>query len=143
MCVCVCVSSSLALGASVLNFLAQLIPGVLDCLHVCAGEAERELLAVAQQVFPGGTTGNSCAKGIVIAEGKGPHVWDVSGNKYVDLAMGSGPMFIGHSHPAVVAAIQVRPPKLTVAFSQSSYIVMTYRVVGSRSRRPRVCISSA
>ena len=28
--------------------------------------------------------------------------------------------------------MKVRPPKLTVAFSQSSYIVMTYRVVGAR-----------
>ena len=30
---------------------------------------------------------------------------------------------------------QVRPPKLTVAFSQSSYIVMTYRVVGTSRRQ--------
>ena len=28
---------------------------------------------------------------------------------------------------------QVHPPKLTVAFSQSSYILMTYRVVGAAS----------
>ena len=29
---------------------------------------------------------------------------------------------------------QVRSPKLTVAFSQSSYILMTYRVVGTSAR---------
>jgi hypothetical protein len=35
---------------------------------------------------------------------------------------------------------QVRSPKLTVAFSQSSYILMTYRVVGARVTR--ACSSS-
>ena len=29
---------------------------------------------------------------------------------------------------------QVRSPKLTVAFAQSSYILLTYRVVGASSR---------
>ena len=33
------------------------------------------------------------------------------------------------------AAEQVRSPKLTVAFSQSSYILMAYRVVGAAARR--------
>ena len=39
---------------------------------------------------------------------------------------------------------QVRPPKLTVAFSQSSYILMTYRVVGSRTapHRPPAWMST-
>ena len=81
------------------------------------GDDERKLLSVAQEVFPGGTTGNSCAKEIVIASGQGPHVWDRSGNKYVDLAMGSGPMFIGHSHPAVVTAIQEQAAKGVHFFS--------------------------
>ena len=83
------------------------------------GEEEKALLAVAQDVFPGGSTGNSCARAIIIAEGKGPHVWDRSGNKYVDLAIGSGPMFIGHSHPAVVAAIQSQAAKGVHFFSLS------------------------
>ena len=33
----------------------------------------------------------------------------------------------------------VRSPKLTVAFSQSSYIVMTYRVVGTRTEFLHSC----
>ena len=37
------------------------------------------------------------------------------------------------------AVAQVRSPKLTVAFSQSSYIVMTYRVVGSCRAQPASC----
>ena len=63
-----------------------------------AGAEERQLLSTAERVFPGGITGNSCPKGIVVAKGEGPHIWDRSGNKYLDLAMGSGPMFIGHRY---------------------------------------------
>ena len=79
--------------------------------------AEHDILSAADLVFPGGTHGNSCAKGIVIAKGKGPHLWDRSGNRYIDLAMGSGPMFLGHSHPAVVAAIQEQAAKGVHFFS--------------------------
>ena len=38
-------------------------------------------------------------------EGRGSRVWDVSGNEYVDWLMGSGPMVLGHAHPAVVEAV--------------------------------------
>jgi len=34
---------------------------------------------------------------------------------------------------------QVRSPRLTVAFSQSSYALMTYRVVGAARRHARIC----
>eukprot|EP01045_Picozoa_sp_COSAG04_P049426 COSAG04_NODE_19482_length_415_cov_1.117089_2_plen_42_part_00 len=34
----------------------------------------------------------------MLAEG-GAYVFDKAGTKYLDLAMGSGPMFIGHAHP--------------------------------------------
>ena len=81
-------------------------------LQRVVGPEEQALLSTAERVFPGGTTGNSCARGVVIAEGRGPHVWDRSGNRYVDLAMGSGPMFIGHGHPAVVAALQRQAAKV-------------------------------
>ncbi len=40
-----------------------------------------------------------------ISHGKGPHVWDVDGNEYVDLHAGFGTMVIGHAHPAMVAAV--------------------------------------
>ena len=42
---------------------------------------------------------------MVIREGRGSRVWDLSGNEYVDYLLGSGPMLIGHSHPEVVAAV--------------------------------------
>src|SRR5262249_6361074 len=42
---------------------------------------------------------------IVIARGLAGHVWDVSGNEYVDYLLGSGPMLVGHAHPEVNAAV--------------------------------------
>eukprot|EP01045_Picozoa_sp_COSAG04_P012603 COSAG04_NODE_853_length_9864_cov_7.564260_7_plen_555_part_00 len=76
------------------------------------GPEEQALLAAAEELFPGGTpNGNSTAKGFLFAEGQGAYVFDKTGTKYLDLAMGSGPMFIGHAHPHVVEAIQSRAAK--------------------------------
>src|ERR1700741_3145415 len=66
-------------------------------------EAERELAETAQRVLPGGGFGN-VSHHLVIAEGRGSHVWDVSGNEYIDYLLGSGPMFLGHAHLAVTKA---------------------------------------
>ena len=79
---------------------------------------EMELVALARRVLPGGGFGN-LASDIVIAEGQGARVRDVSGNEYVDFLLGSGPMFIGHAHPDVVAAVQAQIPKGTTFFANS------------------------
>lgn len=34
----------------------------------------------------------------------GPHVWDASGRRYIDTALGFGATILGHAHPAVVEA---------------------------------------
>lgn len=36
---------------------------------------------------------------------QGPHVWDDQGRRYVDTAIGFGAAFLGHTHPAVAAAV--------------------------------------
>ena len=36
----------------------------------------------------------------------GPHVWDADGKRYIDYVNSWGPMVAGHTHPAVVQAIQ-------------------------------------
>lgn len=71
--------------------------------------SEREWLERARQCFPGGTSGNlrlPVAQDFLVRTGKGAHVWDVSGRRYVDWLMGSGPMVLGHAHPAVVEAVR-------------------------------------
>lgn len=42
---------------------------------------------------------------IEIIKGKGCHVWDTEGNKYLDLYGGHAVISVGHSHPAYVEAI--------------------------------------
>jgi glutamate-1-semialdehyde 2,1-aminomutase len=42
----------------------------------------------------------------VVARAAGPRIWDCSGNEYLDYLLGSGPMLLGHAHPAVVRAAQ-------------------------------------
>jgi glutamate-1-semialdehyde 2,1-aminomutase len=42
------------------------------------------------------------------ARGEGAHVWDLDGNRYVDLHAGYGVMVVGHAHPAVVDAVRER-----------------------------------
>ena len=66
--------------------------------------AEVALAQTAKRVLPAGTFGNTVLD-IVIARGKAGHVWDVSGNEYVDYLLGSGPMLVGHAHPEVTAAV--------------------------------------
>ena len=69
---------------------------------------ERELLEKAAQYMPGSSTGNTNYPDelkFLVREGKGGRVWDVSGNEYVDWLMGSGPMILGHAHPAVNEAV--------------------------------------
>jgi len=81
-------------------------------------ERELALVALARRVLPGGSFGNLSAD-IVIGEGRAGRVWDVSGNEYVDFLLGSGPMFIGHAHPDVVAAVQAQIPHGVTFFANS------------------------
>ena len=41
---------------------------------------------------------------LFISRGKGSKVWDVDGNRYVDLVCSWGALILGHAHPSVVAA---------------------------------------
>jgi len=83
-------------------------------------EAEQALLETARRVLPAGSFGN-LAGDIVIGEGRGGRVRDVSGNEYVDFLLGSGPMFVGHAHPEVVAAVQAQIPRGTTFFANNEH----------------------
>jgi glutamate-1-semialdehyde 2,1-aminomutase len=66
----------------------------------------------ARARMPGGVSSPVRAFGAVggtprfFARGQGPYLWDVDGNRYVDLVCSWGPLIAGHAHPAVVAAVQ-------------------------------------
>jgi len=81
-------------------------------------EAEKALVATAHRVLPGGTFGN-VQSDLLIASGQGPRVTDVGGREYIDYLLGSGPMFIGHAHPEVTAAVLAQVPKGTTFFANN------------------------
>ena len=75
---------------------------------------QQELLATSRELFPGGSSGLWSLPDeyqVVITHGRGGHVWDMTGREYIDCILGSGPVVIGHAHPAVVAAVQAQVEK--------------------------------
>src|SRR6185503_20097271 len=68
-----------------------------------------DLVQRAARVFPGGVLGNHRSGSdleFVVREGRGAYLWDANGKRYLDYLLGSGPMLLGHAHPAVVEAVQ-------------------------------------
>ncbi|PKB71486.1 MAG: hypothetical protein BZY87_05430 [SAR202 cluster bacterium Io17-Chloro-G6] len=69
---------------------------------------EQRLLEKARRYLPGGNGGNLALPtelDFLASHGRGSRIFDVSGNEYVDWLMGSGPMVLGHAHPAVTEAV--------------------------------------
>jgi glutamate-1-semialdehyde 2,1-aminomutase len=66
----------------------------------------------AQRVIPGGV--NSPVRAfravggtpVFFARTSGAYLWDAQGKRYVDYVGSWGPMLLGHTHPAVVSAVQ-------------------------------------
>ncbi len=50
---------------------------------------------------------------LVMTHGAGPLKWDVDGNEYVDYVCGHGALILGHSHPAIAAAVSEQVGKGT------------------------------
>ncbi len=50
---------------------------------------------------------------VFIERAKGPKIWDVDGNEYVDYVGSWGPMIMGHAHPRIVRALKKTAPKGT------------------------------
>ncbi len=90
-------------------------------------QIEQDLLAKAARYLPGSGTGNTNYPDelkFLVREGKGGRVWDVSGNEYVDWLMGSGPMILGHAHPAVTEAVSQAVGRGSTFFTTNEQAVM-------------------
>ena len=82
--------------ATILDEYVQLHPG--------SASRYRE----AEDLFPGGVTHDNryvMPFPIYMARGEGALKWDVDGNEYVDYVSGHGALILGHSHPAIAAAV--------------------------------------
>ena len=84
---------------------------------------EREALEKASRYLPGGSNGNVYMD-VVVREGRGSRVWDLSGNEYVDYLLGSGPMLIGHAHPEVVSAVREQLERGTTFFALNEHAIL-------------------
>ena len=67
---------------------------------------------------------------LVIAEGHGSHVTDVSGRDFIDYHLGSGPALLGHAHPEIVEAVRRQVAKgSTYYFLNEPVIRLAERLV--------------
>jgi glutamate-1-semialdehyde 2,1-aminomutase len=69
----------------------------------------RALLTTAARCLPGACLGQNPlpeALGFVVERGEGARLVDVRGRVYLDYVLGSGPLLLGHAHPALVRAVQ-------------------------------------
>lgn len=79
----------------------------------------RQAFIRAQKMIPGGV--NSPVRAfrsvgrdpVFIDRGKGSHLWDIDGNRYIDYVGSWGPLIVGHAHPEVVEAIRKTAEKGT------------------------------
>lgn len=81
---------------------------------------EAEELATAYQVLPGGALGGNALPDdirFVFSHGEGARFFDTSGNEYIDYCLGSGPLILGHAHPAVVRAVAEQASRGTHFFA--------------------------
>jgi glutamate-1-semialdehyde 2,1-aminomutase len=77
-----------------------------------ATPTSRDLFERASRVLPGGVL--SPVRGvsafdpypIYMDRGEGAYLFDVDGNRYVDLVLGLGPIILGHNAPSVVEAVR-------------------------------------
>lgn len=67
------------------------------------------LLERSRKVLAGGVSSEFRKYGhphaLFYTHGKGSRVYDVDGNEYVDFTLSQGPLILGHSHPAVLGAV--------------------------------------
>ncbi|MDP2675790.1 MAG: glutamate-1-semialdehyde 2,1-aminomutase [Dehalococcoidia bacterium] len=74
-------------------------------------DRSRDLRDLARRLMPGGVSSPVRAfKAVggdppIIAYGRGPRVFDVDGNAYIDYVAAFGPLILGHAHPAVTSVL--------------------------------------
>ena len=84
--------------------------------QITTGESLRltrshELYQEAKQLLPGGVNSPVRAfrgvggEPVFIDSAKGPYLYDVDGNRYLDYVQSWGPMILGHAYPTVVEAV--------------------------------------
>ena len=74
----------------------------------------RDLLDLAARYLPGSSSWMwSLPRDIsfVVARAEGSRLFDTNGRTFIDYALGSGPLLLGHAHPALTAAVHAQIDK--------------------------------
>jgi len=75
-------------------------------------DRSRKIFEASRRLMPGGVNSPVRAfqavgdEPIVFAYGRGPRLYDVDGNEYIDYCLSWGPLILGHAHPSVVEILQ-------------------------------------
>lgn len=81
---------------------------------------EDQHLQTAARCFPGGALANHLLPEdvrFVFSHGAAGRFWDTGGNEYIDYCLGSGTLFLGHTHPALVKAVNAQAQRGLMAFA--------------------------
>ena len=85
-----------------------------------------ELLKSLDDSLPGGELGTLLSYPpelrFLAARGRGSKLYDEVGNEYLDLLMGSGPLILGHCHPAVMAAAKAQLEQCSTCYQPTASI---------------------
>jgi glutamate-1-semialdehyde 2,1-aminomutase len=76
----------------------------------------RKLFDQAKNIFPNGVTHDLRHLEpfpVYVDRAKGGHKWDIDGHELIDYFTGHGSLLLGHSHPAVVEAVQRQAGRAT------------------------------
>ncbi len=88
--------------------------------------SEEQVLKTAARCLPGGVLGSTRYAddvAFIVKGGRGSKLYDLSGREYIDYLLGSGPLVLGHAHPAVVAAVREQVEQGTTYFLVNEPIV--------------------
>ena len=86
------------------------MPTILE-EYVARHPSSAQRYAEAVTLFPGGVTHDvryATPFPLYMTHGAGPRKWDVDGNEYIDYVSGHGALLLGHSHPAIAAAVSAQ-----------------------------------
>ncbi|MDE0286527.1 MAG: aminotransferase class III-fold pyridoxal phosphate-dependent enzyme [Gammaproteobacteria bacterium] len=96
-----------------------------------------DLLNSLDDSLPGGELGTLLSYPpelrFLAAKGNGSKLYDENGNEYLDLLMGSGPLILGHCHPAVMAAAKAQLEQCSTCYQPTPSIAELAELIVSAS----------
>ena len=96
-----------------------------------------DLLNSLDDSLPGGELGTLLSYPpelrFLAAKGSGSKLYDEDGNEYLDLLMGSGPLILGHCHPAVMAAAKAQLEQCSTCYQPTPSIAELAELIVSAS----------